>query len=455
MSGHKRATITISQEEYQRLRDAEVQLKTLPEPKVEVIAQIHQESQAGIRTGMDWMASRQDQFVNLLEDFEDHLRDVESSTSQLLLEHQYEMQQEMERQNGVMWESAVQYMEDLDRYYESQVLAEHQRQQQQVSLFERRLGRMANDVQRKTELAGQWLASAEKLCNFIKQNYNYTFFVPGQVERLEQQLLLARENLDQDMPESVLVTAQQVYINFSEMRIVLERLEAEWQVLYCSAWEGACHIQAVASENQVVDAVDLDGQSLGVELDVDYWSNGGISQVFFDVEAIFTCLEDTQERPGIVTLKEILTDQVPALYLALESAVFEARIAAINSQLRINIADLVIQALQEQGFSLQEANYQGVDMRDSFSAHLVSFDGSAVEVQVNPCGQGLGENELHLRSLDEKFRTEHELLQRWREIHQSLANRGLSVQQMERLAPSLAIREPRQKGFSRKSIRGE
>jgi hypothetical protein len=458
MSGHKRATISISQEEYQRLQDAEVQLKALPEPKIEVIEQIHQESQDGIRASMDWMTYRQEQFSNLLDGFNDHLREVESSTSQLLLNHHYEMQQEMDRQNGVMWESAVRYMDDLSRYYESQVLVEHQRNQEQLSRFERRLGRMAGDAQRKNELAEQWLVSAEQLCAFIKQNYNYTFFVPGQVERLEQQLVLAHESFEQGMPEAVLVTAQQVYTHFSEMRIQLERLEAEWQVLYCSAWEGTCHVQAVASENQVVDAVDLDGQSLGVELDVDYWSNGGISRVFFDVESIFNRLEDTEERPDIGELKGILTEQVPELQQSLESAVFDARVAAINSQLRINIADLVVQALQEQGFSLEEANYQGVDMRQAFSAHLVNFDGSEVEVQVNPYGQGLGENELHLKSFDEKLRTEHELLQRWREINQSLARRGLAVRQMERLQPAMAVRESRRNRYlpgTTRAVQGE
>jgi len=460
MSGHKKATITINQEEYDRLREAELQLKALPEPKVEIITQIHQESQEGILDSLDWVAYRQNQFNELLQGFDEGLRDLEVSTSQSILDHQRYLQQELAQRDGQLWDSVLTFMDESARYFDSQIMVEHQYNQDQFSRYDQHIHQMAGDTERKIKMADQWLVSAEALCDFIRQNYHHGFFLPGQVERLHQQLNLARENLENGVPEAGLMTAQQAYTRLSEMRVELERLEAEWQVLYCSAWEGTCNLHALVNENQVVEAVDLDGAPLGIDLDVNYWTEGALTHLFADIDNLFDRLEDTTHRPVINQLREVLNQQLPALQGALEDTVFNARIAAINSQLRINIADLVVQALQEQGFSLEDASYQGVDMRQSYAARLINLEGSEVEVQVAPCGLGLGENELHLRSYDEKVRTEHELLQRWREINQSLARRGLGMRQAEVVGAGPAARETsRQANRSssertRKSMRG-
>ena len=430
MSGHKRATVTISQEEYDRLREAEVHLKALPEPEAEVIQQIHQESQEGLRSNLDWVAYRQQQFGEILQGFNDHLRELEMSTSQVILDHQYQLQQELDQQD-ILWDEVLQTVDQFSQYFQSEIVSEHQRHQEQLSRFERRLGRLSGDLQRKVEIANDWLVAAEQLCAFVQHNYNHSFFLPGQVEQLAQQLILARENLEAGMPEAVLVAAQRVYMECSQMRVELENLESEWQALYCAAWEEACGVQVLANGNRTIQAVDLDGHLLQVDLDLDFWANGGLTQVYFSLEEIFRRLEDATRRPDLAELRAMIAEHIPAVQFALEDAVFDARVAAINSQLRINIADLVVQAMQEQGFWLEEGSYHGVDMRQSYAAHLKNYEGSEVEVQVTPYGRGLGENELHLKSYDEKIRTEHELLQRWSEINRSLARRGLFVRQPE------------------------
>ena len=443
MSGHKRATITISQEEYDRLREAEVRLKAIPEPKVEVMQQIHQESQEGLRSGLDWVAYRQEQFSELLQGFDEHLWELESTTSQEILSHRYHLQQELEEQNEVYWGAMLQAVDQYSQFFQEQIFSQHQRNQEQLSRFGRRLGRLQGDAQRKMDIASQWLSAAEQLRDFIQSNYHHSFFLPGQVDPFDQQLALARDNLEMGMSEAVLATAQRLYMELSQMRVKLENLESEWQTLYCAVWEAACNVQALANENQTVEAVDLDGNPLPFDLDVDFWSNGGLTQVYFNIEEIFSRLEDSANRPYLAELRGILSERVPAMQQSLEESVLEARIGAINSQMRINIADLVVQALQEQGFRLEEGSYHGVDMRQSYAAHLRNYEGSEVEVQVAPYGHGLGENELHLKSLDEKFRTEHELLQRWREINRSLARRGLSVRQPEIVGAVPVMRESR------------
>jgi hypothetical protein len=105
---------------------------------------------------------------------------------------------------------------------------------------------------------------------------------------------------------------------------------------------------------------------------------------------------------------------------------------ALNSQLRINIADLVVRALQDQGYALESSDYESADQRKTYDALLSNLDGSEVVVKVAPSGRDLGQNELHLQSIDREEHTEHELQQRWLEVSRSLTHYGLDVGQVVR-----------------------
>ena len=129
----------------------------------------------------------------------------------------------------------------------------------------------------------------------------------------------------------------------------------------------------------------------------------------------------------------------------LEQIIFDARLKTINSQLRVNVADLVVQALQEQGFSLASSAYTDYDLRLGYGARLTNIEGNEVVVQVSPTGSGIGENELQIRSLDSEVKTEHELQRRWQEVSQSLAGYGMEVGRFERLkVPQQSLRSGRQ-----------
>jgi hypothetical protein len=122
-------------------------------------------------------------------------------------------------------------------------------------------------------------------------------------------------------------------------------------------------------------------------------------------------------------LSEILEKAIPEAKQAVEDAVFHARLAILNSQLRINIADLVIEALQKQGYVLQQAEYAGSDQRMAYSAKVRNLEGNEIVIQVYPSDL-VGKNELHLVSLDRENRTEHELRQRSLEVTRSLGQHG-------------------------------
>ena len=126
-------------------------------------------------------------------------------------------------------------------------------------------------------------------------------------------------------------------------------------------------------------------------------------------------------------MNQLIQTDFPAFQEELDRLIVDARLAALNSQVRINIADLVVQALEQQGFVLQESKYNNNDQRKAFSARVQNLEGSEVIIQVMPVPGDAGRNELQLHSLDKDQRTEHELRKRSHEITRTLNDYGLVV----------------------------
>ena len=163
-------------------------------------------------------------------------------------------------------------------------------------------------------------------------------------------------------------------------------------------------------------------------LNVDEWSGGGWTALFDNIQQLLAHFESDECTFETAEMRQMIEKDLPFYSSELENMIRQSRLAALNSQMRINIADLVVQALKEQGFSLEDAGYDNVDMRQGYGARLVNYEGGEVLVQVSPTGAALGENELHLESLDRERKTEHELRQRWTEIHRSLQRKGINWQ---------------------------
>jgi hypothetical protein len=322
---------------------------------------------------------------------------------------------------------------ETNRQFDQQIKAQYLETQEELSHIYRNLRKLAVDAESKRELAEEWLYAAEQYCDFIKQFYHYEQFTPGRVEWLERQLDQTRQNLEVGLSEAAIASSQQLYLVFSELRVELERLQNEWNLLYQAAWEAVNRVLNQMDECQVIQAIDLEGNLIDQQINLEYWSEGRFNALYESANSIREemCFSDTPlDRE---TLRSWLEDVIPGCQKELEDLVVAGRISVINSQLRINIADLVVQALQEQGFILAQAEYADQDMRMSFGARMLNMEGNQVIIQVAPTGEKLGENELHLQSMDSEQRTEHELEQRWYEISRSLNHFGVEVGQYTRL----------------------
>lgn len=432
MSGYKRATITIGQEEYDRLRDAEIRLRTLPEASSREFNQIIQQSNSAMQDSLKKMQHRQAALDQVISGMGDYIRDLETATSKRLMEYQSAAVVEAQQYAGNLWENVNRVLDQQAETYNQQIKTVHQNLQNELAQYARRVRKVMDDQDQKRSLAFDWLDAAEQFSLFIDQEYDHEMLAPGRFERLASQLDQARMNLEVGLSEAVIVTAQQLYSAFSDLRVELERTLSEWNVLLQTAWEAVSQLQAMAKASEQVQAVDLDGNELPFDIPVDYWSQGRLGQLLAELNAVRTDLEDQDQPPSREVLERWLSIDLQIYYQALEDIVLDARVNALNSQLRINIADLVVRALQDQGYALENSDYESADQRKTYDALLSNLDGSEVIVKVAPSGRDLGQNELHLQSIDREEHTEHELQQRWLEVSRSLTHYGLDVGQVVR-----------------------
>lgn len=435
MSGYKLAAISITSEDYDRLCGPQAEARTVPEPSPDQLDYVGFQSAEILQTNIKGVENRQEALEEMLLNVNGNIRNIESKTGQALIEFHTDVVAQTEQYIGNMWQDFEKVITDYATQFDQKIRANVQETQEYIADLYHHLRQMATSEEEKRELAAQWLEAADIYCAYIKQYYNYEQFIPGRVEWFERQLLQAHDNMEVGLLEVVIASTQQLVLSFSDLRVELECLQHEWVLLYQAAWEAINRLLIQVDECQIVKAIDLEGNLIQPNIDVDYWCAGRLSQLFEDILTLRSRMEDVQNQLDSEILRRWLDVDLPGFRQNLEDIVYQARIAALNSQLRINIADLVIRALQEQGFALDQSDYAQNDMRMAYGANLENVEGNQIIIQVAPAGEKVGENELHVQSMDSEQRTEHELEQRWFEISRSLNHYGVDVDQYAQIDP--------------------
>jgi hypothetical protein len=434
MSGHKRATISITEEEYQRLLDVEVQLRaqTTPtsffsQPPDDLI----ERTQTAINQNLQWMQARQAHFDQVVSGYQSEIQRIETAANHALAAQQNHLMHQMQEVAGELWAHTGSLLQQSRQQYQQQLVAVQNRLYQEIAVVNQQLADRDKQDQNSLAVADYWLEAANNLYRLLDSQYDHNFLRPGELDRLAGQIQMAAQNLSYGLAEASIASAQQVYLRLSNAHVRLRQVETEWILLEQACIEAVHLIYAEIDASQEITAIDIDGSPIPFQLDVDFWTKGEWSVLANEFLQTIQSLRMTNPRPSAELMEEMLTEYLPSVRTRLADICFSARIEALNSQLRVNIADLVVQALTVQGFALAEFHYNQDDFRAPFEAHLTSPDQSQVTVQVIPNGANLGANELHIISDDQMFRTQRELRQRWAEVQSSLVSSGLMVADIE------------------------
>jgi len=434
MSGHKHATVTISQDEYRRLHELDMDRRFNKKKKSEEGDSRYN----ALLEAYQQIEERQKEYENLVAEMNQEMAAIEAEQSSDILAFQSEYYQSLIttlqdlQEENIGTQAAIR---ETTRYFEEVLQSERTKTQERYSALLEQISLIGQEQNLKEEQTREWLESCKQVASFIHNQYDHEKFFPKSYDRILQRLNMGIQNLNRGYVDSGLQFAQEAFLQFSELRVSLEEKTSEWQASYDILSSELHELFEQVSSNSVVPAIGVDGEDLNIEIDLDYWSNGKYSDLENRLKTLLPMLKSFKQEINFDDLVKIATELIPTFKEYFNEIIFEARQNSINSQIKINVAYLAMKALEKHGFSLKQAQYENDDMRDAFSAQLCDPDGSNIILQITP-NKVNNSNNLVIDTIDDTIHTEDEYIRRWEEINHTLTEAGVEVGQVHASMPN-------------------
>ncbi|MEC4813284.1 MAG: hypothetical protein SAK29_08450 [Scytonema sp. PMC 1069.18] len=463
MSGEKRRQVRIDEAELRRLREQESRLRTvqkdLPEQLNRVREQTRQEMQQRLRT-TEQRAQTQAQEAQRLRS---NLAQIEQETQRRLNQQRQEFQtaikdvearqkqareREVQRLNTTMQQNFAQqrseYLriasEQKQEYTQliaqqgqkfTQLIAEEQQARKQGELLlQQQINEIVNDIEKQSQYAKDYLADVEAIWESINRDYQHERFTPGRLANLRRDLDLVRSNINEGLSQAAIATAQKTYLALVDLRIELEQKEQEWQLLYNSALEDLRSLIAeVQANRECIVEVDRDSKAESFKLEVDYWTHGSLSQYHKELDLLESELiqgESTLTTEQLKTLGEKITNLEPKLV----EIVQQARLSILGSQMRAEIADQVVEALESLGYTLvdpaKDSVYEYNDQRSAYAVKVKNTNGDEIVTVISP-EKELGVNSVSINTFSQTLIDEKAVRANAKAIFDALNENGVKA----------------------------
>jgi len=459
MSARKRTRVSLRERAYQSEHEYAMKLLFSPQQQAEVESQTRGAAHSALEATQD----RSDAFADMLEGFRGHIRQVEVATGQALVSQQAsfcdmlaanqesalrveermaqsgaETRQLMGESQRKNWEATRELLETHALEVRTRVLEEQRIMQadadKRLLLLEAEVESLWEADAHKAALAEETLCEADALLGFIDRAYEHERFFPGEIQDLGEILEDASNHLAQGAPEAALANAARVFRLGAGLRVRLEAECMAWETLHARAITRARQLFELARKHRRVKPVDLEGHEIedAPEMHVNFWVEGKLEGFLQELREIIGELSAAQLGVDVPLLVRVNEELLPEKEAELASIVMEAREGVLNAQLRVNIADIVIQALGGQGYFLDEEAFEADDLRRQFYAKLRNYSGDEVLVAVRPEAEG-GANELELHALTNPWRTAYQLKRGVKAVMGALERHGLVTGPLETL----------------------
>lgn len=440
MSGEKRRYVRVEEQHLRRLQEQDSRLRSLQRDLPERLQLIQEQARQSLQQRLGPLEQRAETAAKEAQRLKSNLRQLELETHQRLQQQQREfkqavsdaenrskqaLQQQASRLESAMERGFVQqrleYLELLhkqrqeyqdlfarqDQKFTSLIAEEREARLQQIAQLEANINQ---ERQRQMKLGEDLLADVELIWQQIERDYPHQRFAPGRLADLRRGLELAKSNLQAGLSQAAISTCQNTYLDLADLRLELARKEQEWQLLYNAA---ITDVRSLIAEVQANRECEMEfGQGAETDrfkVELDYWTKGRLSQYESQLNQL-----ESRLKSGVSTLTipqlEALGKEINSRQPILGEIVQEAKLAILSSQLRVEIADRVVETLSSLGYTLvnpdADAVYEGEDQRQAFVVKVKNIAGDEVVTVISP-DQEFGVNSISINTfsptlLDEK-----------------------------------------------------
>jgi hypothetical protein len=404
------------------------------------LAEVRRQTDQEYQQRLQPLEKRQQRFESSLNNLSSNISQVEKE----MIQRDRSMQQRLQQQHHEFTGQIQQQRNETQRRFQHQRieykrlideqgrrmtnLVEEERRQrvQAVGNLQQQIHQITDDAARKDKIATSFVADLTKI---LKETSNlpHERFAPGQLELVQRHVRDARSSLDTGIPEAALSTAQDAYWQLADLRSLVLQKEAEFMMLHQAALEEVRTILEEARAHrhcEVKPETVEDGDKL--EFEVDYWTHGELTALEQELQAIERNLVSEEKRLNAEDVRKILIS-LEESEPKLNQIVIRARDNVIDSQLRLNTAEMVVNALSTQGFDVEEGLYEGNDQRNAYVAKVKNIADTEIVTVISPVPDNSGKCRVSIHSYDETYVGEETLRERAREVASLLEKEGLQV----------------------------
>lgn len=386
MSGKKR--ITVDEDAWReamrkanRLRDVEREL-----PGMISAVQRAQEQQAARNRAA--MQARQDELTRQLAGLSAQARQLEASTTRRINAAAATIMNEAREANKQLRAETRQLLDEQEQRFGAALTAERAERQREVSALRTEIERDRAARASVLDAARTAVGDARVLHDAIAASLPHERFAPGGLVRLTDRLALAEASAAAGTGEAALAQAQELYLRLGELRAEVELKDAEWRAAHLTAVAAVTALAEQISYNSMITVADEESGA-SAELDVDYWSDGELSAIKKAADELAARVNDEADPPPLAELRDISERSVAALDDRLSDVVATARTRQWASQVRVNLAEMVVDVLEPAtGYTFNGATFAADDQREAFYTKLRHADESEIVVEVAPDEEG-------------------------------------------------------------------
>jgi hypothetical protein len=254
-------------------------------------------------------------------------------------------------------------------------------------------------------------------------------FAPGELDAVRRNVEDARRSYESNMHEASLSTAQQAYWTIADLREQVLIKQREYIKTQQLALQEARLLLAEARANSRHQGEIGQGDDSEIlPKNFNGWTDGELNSFEDKIRGLEQQLISNE---GTLTLEQVqhILEEIESMKPLLGDIVERAKQNILDSQLRVNMTEVIIRSLEQQGFTVVDAYYEEGDQRKAHVAKLRNIAGSEVVTIISPVQNKAGKNLVSINSYDETFVDNQTLEQRANDIKAILNQAGLEVEQ--------------------------
>jgi hypothetical protein len=445
MSGHKHATVRAKAGNLRELSQAERSQRFVKSKLEKVTRRLEKQAQLEREQTLQHLQAANQELVENLSFFDEEIGLFESQVGEALVEQQQYFSEALQQVTGELNEEHDQNLAIIQENYELALEEMESRFQETYKPVTDVLRGMMDTQADQMAYYERWSATVQAMVESLLRQPEMDRIYPDLQASYQESVALAEQNVQAGMIETAVGELQRTYHELSLRLTRYRSFAGQYDELRRTAKLKLAKLEQEILHNQQVPGMDLEGRVLPYTIEVNTWVGGDFARLFQEVQRGLQQIEAPVSQGQMNRLREMITQRIPAWQAQAGELVYQARMAVINSQLRVNIASLAMKALKTQGYQIEQAGYEEEDMRGMYRVQMVDIEGSRIVIKVEPKAGAVADTELHVYANDQAKRTPHEMRQRAREIERSLSGAGLMVGELTQEEPRTqhrrAIRE--------------